>query len=365
VKHPTGISSLLKSLQAHPNTSALVLRVCFTLGNLSTNSDTARAACVQQKYGGIGLLLGLLRQSIASFAESRNSADAGTSSEPTDVLVKLVRLLANLSISRGVGREIGRAPDLALLVHLLEESPLQNAEELILNIVSALTNLSFYCDDDNVAWKERFRICKAVAPMLLSSNDEAVVEASRAYGNLSRDAEVCDLMAAERIDETLVILLDHSNNEVVFAVTGALMNLAARPEHKRLLLEQGAIEKVIAEVATHQSDNLSFLNIAFKFLFNFTLDGWDAQIPQWLASLLCETLEQMHHRGALMPSSNVPKERDVATPRLAARREKQKEEQLAETIEVAHRLHEALQAALCPLEPLEPAHDETPETEAT
>ena len=27
-------------------------------------------------------------------------------SEPTDVLVKLVRLLANLSISRGVGREV-------------------------------------------------------------------------------------------------------------------------------------------------------------------------------------------------------------------------------------------------------------------
>ena len=115
--------------------------------------------------------------------------------------------------------------------------------------------------------------------MLLSANDEAVIEASRAYGNLSRDAEVpksmwgdpcmclcatisqtgcvgcwqalawvlagivaqvCELMASERIDETLVILLDHSNNEALTYAAGPSpsplpSSMIAQPHcHRRL-----------------------------------------------------------------------------------------------------------------------------------
>ena len=35
----------------------------------------------------------------------------------------------------------------------------------------------------------------------------------------------------------------------MFAVTGAMMNLAARVERKQVLVDAGAIEKVVAEVS--------------------------------------------------------------------------------------------------------------------
>ena len=42
----------LRGFMAVLQVAALVLRVCFTLGNVTANSDTARAACVQHKFGG-------------------------------------------------------------------------------------------------------------------------------------------------------------------------------------------------------------------------------------------------------------------------------------------------------------------------
>lgn len=70
------------------------------------------------------------------------------------------------------------------------------AEELVLNVVAALTNLFFYeaaADDlglPNQLSQLWVRLPRHLTPLLLSANLEAVVEAARAFGNLSRVPEV-------------------------------------------------------------------------------------------------------------------------------------------------------------------------------
>jgi len=70
------------------------------------------------------------------------------------------------------------------------------AEELVLNVVAALTNLFFYeaaADElglPNQLARLWVRLPRHLTPLLLSANLEAVVEAARAFGNLSRIPEV-------------------------------------------------------------------------------------------------------------------------------------------------------------------------------
>ncbi len=71
-----------------------------------------------------------------------------------DVLVKLLRLVANLAIEPDLGALLAARPPLAAaLAALLRRYELEapGEEEVVLNTVAALTNLSFYDQDDNQA----------------------------------------------------------------------------------------------------------------------------------------------------------------------------------------------------------------------
>lgn len=85
----------------------------------------------------------------------------------------------------------------------------------MLNLVSAVTNLSFYAGasrgrggrsvepfssvagggmaalmSTNIVYHNRERLSRALVPLLLHANTEAVVESARAFGNFSRHKEV-------------------------------------------------------------------------------------------------------------------------------------------------------------------------------
>lgn len=65
-----------------------------------------------------------------------------------------------------------------------------DSAELVLNVVSAITNLSFYEVEDNAVLGLRASTPRFLTPLLLSDNPEAQVEAARAFGNFSRHPEV-------------------------------------------------------------------------------------------------------------------------------------------------------------------------------
>lgn len=60
------------------------------------------------------------------------------------------------------------------------------------------------------------KLLRHVTPLLLCDNEEAVVEAARAFGNFSRTADARTYMVGARVLEALVLLLDHSSTEVLY-----------------------------------------------------------------------------------------------------------------------------------------------------
>lgn len=225
--------------------------------------------------------------------------------EVDEVLVKAVRVLANLAINVDVGARLCVTPGIERLVDLLEVVDVADHEELVLNVVSAVTNLTYYsraivdgggavqpltaaADDTtgpigtalegeavDLISANQLRIVRHLVPLLLHDHEEAVVEAARAFGNFSRDAEVRRLMLDMRAVDALVILLDHSNRELVFTAVGVLMNVVMDEEGKDTLrrAEVGGIEKLDAVIRQAWLEHDDVTALALKTLYNYLL-GW-------------------------------------------------------------------------------------------
>ncbi|CAM9438976.1 unnamed protein product, partial [Discosporangium mesarthrocarpum] len=231
---------------------ATCVRVAFALGNLtSTNDDNRKLVGI--RFGGIFTLPRLLRTAADLYLSALRQLSpslCATHDSLEEVLVKTVRLMANIGINHDVGRQLGLCPEVAVLEPLLRiPCP---GEELLLNVVSLVTNLSFYgrgggwgCPTGGDVARLLSRrhpggssLCRHLVKVLLHPNEEAVTEAARAFGNFSRDGDARCAMGRHRADEVLVVLLGHPSRDVVFAVVGALVNLAADKRHKSLLWGQ-------------------------------------------------------------------------------------------------------------------------------
>merc|ERR1712066_949626 len=116
------------------------------------------------------------------------------------------------------------------LLDMLGGKRIGDSEELVLNVVAAITNLLFYDVPSNLFFQEDSKqlLCRLFRPLLLESyNVEALIETARALGNLSRHADARHCMASLRLDEILVILLDHNSSDLVYSVSGVLVNLGS------------------------------------------------------------------------------------------------------------------------------------------
>jgi hypothetical protein len=260
--------------------NALVVRVCFVLGNMTSGNEKNRQ--LFEKNNGTEVGLQTLQRHASEYfrlrrkeeeqreleeeqregGESKDEADAqgmkagkkagGKGAmrqlvtrlkDVEDVLIKVIRMLANVAISTHSGPLIACAEGIDILTPVLQSAAAStvgaggkgwraSSEELMLNCVSLITNMSFYGNPgtgggDGSVWTMKLAVTDALLPILLHENEEAVIEAARAFGNLSRDAEVRKQMAASRVDEALCVLLDHGNREIVFTVCGVVMNIAA------------------------------------------------------------------------------------------------------------------------------------------
>jgi len=191
--------------------------------------------------------------------------------------VKLVRLLANVAISPDVGDILGSSSAVVdPLLDMLGAKRIGDSEELVLNAVAAVTNLLFYDGPSNLLFLEENKqlLCRLFRPLLLESyNVEALVETARALGNLSRHADARKCMSGLRLDEILVILLDHEERDLVFYVCGALVNLAADPECTvRLMRSSPVVRKLGKLLSEAPEDDLSLLLVGVKVLTNLSLD---------------------------------------------------------------------------------------------
>jgi hypothetical protein len=222
----------------------LLSRISFTLGNLTTTNDSNRTligieckvlkplvVLLRACAGSLSLLYAPKTKREGGFDENSNSDEeyenednesnqSAGEQELSDATVKLLRLLANLCIDGVIGISLAkRGEAMEMLVELLTCSSLSNEhEELLLNVVATATNLSFYACQPNVIVSDPIKqdnndlnrlerglvsLTKRLANSLFHENDEVVLEASRALGNLTRSPVALVSLRQSRTDEAL------------------------------------------------------------------------------------------------------------------------------------------------------------------
>ena len=254
------MKTLLQLVVRHKAELPLALRLLFTMGNM-TASDADNIADLYDASQELTVLFDLLdyyikidtefqSRTITEEATDEGEAALPQVSESEDVLTKLVRVLANLCINSDIGPLLAAHPRVFSLVTLLERKDVDRSRDLVLNIVGAINNLSFYRIDENVMLRRRMEVSELIAPLLRNESMEVMIETARVFGNFSQDKSVRDLLRKTRADELMVILLDHDNREVVYTVCGVLMNMMGDNEGRSVLREAEGIRSLI-EVSPH------------------------------------------------------------------------------------------------------------------
>ncbi|OCT80393.1 armadillo repeat-containing protein 2 [Xenopus laevis] len=268
---------LLSVLNKHPEKQDLVVRIVFTLGNLTAKNNKTRELFYKEQ-GSIETMLHLLhvyyeldrKPSQSTAIQNEKTTELKKPSEIEDVLIKLIRTLANLCVHPTVGAELAANQNcITLLMQILEYKSIDECEELVINTVATVNNLSFYQDDTSVITKKRLEISKSLFKLLLCNNMDGILEAARVFGNLSRYQDVRNFMMEKSVYKFFVALLDSKHQEICFSACGVLINLTAEKNNRVLLQEEGAIEKIIDCLRDFATSDWQLAGLLCQALWNF------------------------------------------------------------------------------------------------
>ncbi|XP_023266556.1 armadillo repeat-containing protein 2 [Seriola lalandi dorsalis] len=247
----------LELLTKHHQKQDLVVRLLFTLGNLTAKSDEARLQLFQCQ-GCMDTLLQVYdsyqRRDASPHTPSqprapslsKPSAPTTSVQEADDVLVKLVRVLANMCIHPAVGPALAtNTACIQLLMETLDLRSVQESEELLVNVAATINNLSFYQEESSAIRHSRLTIAKLMLKLVLSSSMDAMLEATRVYGNLSQSDDVRDFIMQNKVHQFVVTLLDSKSTEMCFSACGVLTNLALDPPNRVSLSLEGAAANLV------------------------------------------------------------------------------------------------------------------------
>ncbi|KAK5852891.1 hypothetical protein PBY51_006726 [Eleginops maclovinus] len=252
---PDCFQLLLELLSKHHQKQDLVVRLLFTLGNLTAKSDEARLQLFQCE-GCMETLLQLYAtyQHRNDFPHplkgppllSRPQASSASVQEDEDVLVKLVRVLANMCIHPAVGPTLANNTCcIQLLMETLELKTVLESEELMVNVAATINNLSFYQEENSALRRSQLNIAKLMLKLVLSSSMDAMLEATRVYGNMSQSKDVRDFIMQNKVHQFVVTLLDSKSTEMCFSACGVLTNLTLDPPNRLSLAAEGADAKLV------------------------------------------------------------------------------------------------------------------------
>ncbi|GMH72146.1 hypothetical protein TL16_g05839 [Triparma laevis f. inornata] len=289
-----------KSTRVQCNQLNITLRAAFTLGNLTASNDSNRRL-VTCRFGGGKTLPACSSGIAATYMKEALEPESPTAATLVDALVKITRLVANLCINREAGMMIAAASGIDALSSLLMVSIEVDEQDLMLNVVSAITNLSFYgrmgggrvAGEEDVGgvdgevdgvycrskiFSRREEICSCLVGVLLHDNQLAVVEAARAFGNFSRDEMVRSVICSARGDEAMAMLLGNPgiSDEIMFAIIGCLINLAASPKHNRILTgadgckSYETVDKLVRALRRFGLKRVGLSAVVCKVLYNLS-----------------------------------------------------------------------------------------------
>jgi len=158
------------------------VRLSYALGNLMARSEHARHQLLGEESTRTAVLSVLER---CYLEDQRGSASSLHATE--DVLVKVLRVVANASLSETVGPGLADSPEVLSAVHGVLTNQ-RASEELLLGALLTLNNLSYYPSAvESQLAEQQISFDEALLPLLAEGTPlTVIVEALRVFGNLSR-----------------------------------------------------------------------------------------------------------------------------------------------------------------------------------
>jgi len=159
------LGDFLKAMVTHKESSAILIRIAYILGNLTTNFEEARSfLCDEPETFKIIFELAsfYLEKDRVNHEEPHKAGSAAggkvnkyeefNTGNLEDALTKVIKLLANLSTEETVALvEFHKADTKQLLITFLKQlfsavdrRTVENNEEFILNAISCTTNILYY-----------------------------------------------------------------------------------------------------------------------------------------------------------------------------------------------------------------------------
>ncbi|CAB3373842.1 Hypothetical predicted protein [Cloeon dipterum] len=238
-------------LQKYPERQDLVVRLSYALGNLMARSEHARNQLLGDDSA---------RNAVLSVLERCYQEDQRGTASPLhateDVLVKVLRVVANASLSEAVGPGLADSPEVLSAVHGVLSNP-GASEELVLGALLTLNNLSFYPSAiESQLAEQQLSFAEVLLPLLAQdASVQVTVEALRVFGNLSRWKETRTfLLNQEGLSDRVVTLLSEGDQTIQYVAIGVLVNLLSDPYGRPALRSIGIISKLIDLIETQNND---------------------------------------------------------------------------------------------------------------
>lgn len=301
--------TLLKVLNKHLARQDVVVRICFVFGNLTSKNETARTFLFQEKNA-----LPMIQKVLKFYIDRSFGVNESPVTSPpkpddgqvyqvedlVDVLIKTVRLIANLSISETIGPIIAAHHDCVdQLMHILKNCTVEKEEDLLVTTVATINNLSYYHSKGSHISARYLDIAKCLINLLVPNNMEALLEAARVFGNLTHQKAMRDFLADNKVQEILIASLDSDSREVVYICCGVLVNFMADREKRPILRKEGGIQKLIEVLHDFGPNDWQLSGIVCQVLLNYSRDitSTDAcfgyELGQQLINILTEFLDEM------------------------------------------------------------------------
>jgi len=293
-------------LSSHKENSAIVIRLAFVLGNLTTYYEDVKDQLVIG-LNAISPVIDIINYYCSLLLQTRPNSkqtegknkkfEEFNKGDTEDALTKSVRLLANM-LTTDLCLDILQTlkdPLQKLVKNLLVVLKTNKKEEIVLNMISFFTNLLFYDTQSEPIFDNnseiRTNLLDEILPFLRESdNEEIQIESIRLIGNLSRHQEIQKrFYEDEEVIKLISSSIDSPVRDVKYFTIGTVINVSL-DTNARVLVGKHCLDKIINVMKYANIEDIEVSKLSCKAALNLTKENgsWIDQNMEALENFLVD-----------------------------------------------------------------------------
>ncbi|CAH2004338.1 unnamed protein product [Acanthoscelides obtectus] len=273
----------IRLFEEYAGNEEIIVRLTYTLGNIVAKIDNTRVKFYYQDNS-IDSLLNLWKIYLERTLHNcslKAESDNEFNSNPEDVMIKIIRVIANMVINPEIGKALNDQYGNKIIEEILKvliSNPFKKNEELVLSILSTLNNLSYYYTSEmeiDIFHIKQIDIVEAITEFARSKNKESVIETMRILGNLSRSKITRNYVCETEIFEILLNLLDKADPTLLKTTVGVFVNLMSDNRARILFKTKKGVDKLVCILNNFCDSDWLLGNLVCQVLWNYCIDTID------------------------------------------------------------------------------------------